>query len=353
MLISELCNDYFWIMPKTPRYVDGANIPYITSKNLKNGSINYKDCKYITEDAFKNLTSKRYIQEDDFLISMIGTIGEVGIVKKTDLPIYGQNMYLLRPNYALVNKRYLYNFITSTPVNTKLQNIINGATQGYLHDKDIINLFLVNRTLEEQAKIATQLDNIRNIIELKMQEINDLDELIKSRFIEMFAKYEKTNLCDIATITMGQSPDSKSYNDDGNGIPFFQGKADFGDKYTKVAHWTTEPSKNAKQGDVLMSVRAPVGPVNISSCDCCIGRGLCSISGIKGKTNNEFLYCALNAIQDDISQMGNGSTFHAITKNDVYKIQMPAAPIEFQHEFASFVKQIDKSKFVCYSKYFL
>ena len=183
MLISELCNDYFWIMPKTPRYVDGANIPYITSKNLKNGSINYKDCKYITEDAFKNLTSKRYIQEDDFLISMIGTIGEVGIVKKTDLPIYGQNMYLLRPNYALVNKRYLYNFITSTPVNTKLQNIINGATQGYLHDKDIINLFLVNRTLEEQAKIATQLDNIRNIIELKMQEINDLDELIKSRFI--------------------------------------------------------------------------------------------------------------------------------------------------------------------------
>lgn len=187
MLISELCNDYFWIMPKTPRYVDGANIPYITSKNLKNGTINYKDCKYITEDAFKKLTSKRFIQEDDFLISMIGTVGEVGIVKKSDLPIYGQNMYLLRPNYKLVNKRYLYNFITSTPVNTKLQNIINGATQGYLHDKDIINLSLADRTFDEQTKIATQLDDIRNTIELKQQEINNLNELIKSRFISQEA----------------------------------------------------------------------------------------------------------------------------------------------------------------------
>ena len=66
MKICELCSDFFWIMPKTPRYVDGASIPYITSKNLKNGLIDYEGCKYITDEAFRGLTSKRFIQEDDF-----------------------------------------------------------------------------------------------------------------------------------------------------------------------------------------------------------------------------------------------------------------------------------------------
>lgn len=94
-----------------------------------------------------------------------------------------------------------------------------------------------------------------------------------------------------------------------------------------------------------MPVRAPVGPVNIASVDCCIGRGLCSIKANEGITNNEFLYCALNAIQDEISNKGAGSTFKAINKDDVYKIQLPKAPINLQNEFAEFVQQIDKLKF--------
>ena len=94
-----------------------------------------------------------------------------------------------------------------------------------------------------------------------------------------------------------------------------------------------------------MSVRAPVGPVNISSVDCCIGRGLCSINAIPNKTNNEFLYNALIAIQDQITAMGTGSTFKAINKSDVYAIQLPLAPISLQNEFANFVEQVDKLKF--------
>ena len=183
MKICELCSDFFWIMPKTPRYVDGASIPYITSKNLKNGLIDYEGCKYITDEAFRGLTSKRFIQEDDFLVSMIGTIGEIGIVRKTDLPIYGQNMYLLRPNYDLVCKRYLYNFLSSSSVKAKLNHILNGATQGYLHDKDILNLEIKERDLDSQRLIADELDNIRALIERDEKTLNNYDELIKSRFI--------------------------------------------------------------------------------------------------------------------------------------------------------------------------
>ena len=189
MNIKDICQDYFWIMPKTPKYDENGKIPYITSKNLKDGDIDYSNCKYINQQSFEKLTSKRFIQEDDFLISMIGTIGEVGIVKKTDLPIYGQNMYLLRPNYNLVDKRYLYHFLSSSTVKSILLSIINGATQGYLHDKDIIELFLKEKTLTEQKEIAKELDLIKNSITLKNEQLKSYDELIKSRFIcqEVFA----------------------------------------------------------------------------------------------------------------------------------------------------------------------
>ena len=170
--------------------------------------------------------------------------------------------------------------------------------------------------------------------------------IFKSQFVEMFKCCPQTKLCEIANITMGQSPNSESYNDSADGIPFFQGKADYGDKYTIIKHWTNQPSKLAYKGDVLMSVRAPVGPVNISSCDCCIGRGLCSITAKDGLTNNEFLFNALNTIQVEIATKGTGSTFKAITKNDVYNIELPLGSIKLQNKFARIVEQIDKQKFV-------
>lgn len=169
----------------------------------------------------------------------------------------------------------------------------------------------------------------------------------------MFSEYEKVDLSTLADIIMGQSPNSKSYNDDGNGMPFFQGKGDYGDKVAVIAHWTTEPTKVVEANVVLMSVRAPVGPVNFSPVKCCLGRGLCGINAKSGKTNNEFLYNALIAIQDEISGKGNGSTFSSITKKDVYEIKIPNAPIDIMNKFSELSQQIDKSKFVCYSKYFL
>ena len=168
----------------------------------------------------------------------------------------------------------------------------------------------------------------------------------KSQFIEMFNSFETIDLVEIADITMGQSPDSKSYNDDGIGTPFLQGKADFGNKYCQVSHWTTEPSKIVDAGSILMSVRAPVGPVNFTKVKCCIGRGLCGINAKRNITNNEFLYNALKVKEDEIASKGVGSTFAAITKKDVYEIKMPKAPIDKMNDFSAFAEQIDKSKFM-------
>lgn len=161
----------------------------------------------------------------------------------------------------------------------------------------------------------------------------------------MFSPYEKVKLCDLAEIIMGQSPNSKTYNDYSEGVPFFQGKADFGDKYTIVRHWTNKPIKIARKNSVLLSVRAPVGPVNLANEDCCIGRGLCSINALEKKTNNEFLYNALKIIEKELSLMGSGSTFKAINKNDVQNLIIPDAPYNKQIEYVNFISQIDKSKY--------
>ena len=162
----------------------------------------------------------------------------------------------------------------------------------------------------------------------------------------MFGNKSKVRLCEIAEITMGQSPDSKFYNNDGIGLPFFQGKADFGDKYTMVRHWCKFGNKVAERNSILMSVRAPVGPVNLASDKCYIGRGLCSINAKTNFSNNEFLFNALNFMQNEIVSNGkDGSTFKSINKDQVYELLVPKAPISLQNSFSSFVEKVDKLKF--------
>ncbi len=162
----------------------------------------------------------------------------------------------------------------------------------------------------------------------------------------MFKSFPKAELNELSDIIMGQSPESSAYNDEGIGIPFFQGKADFGEKYTIINHYTKKWNKEAKKGYVLMSVRAPVGPVNISSSDCAIGRGLCAMNAKPLKANNEFLFNALNNMQEEIVLSGkDGSTFAAINKDQVFKLLLPDAPINLQDKFSDFVYHIDKLKF--------
>lgn len=255
-----------------------------------------------------------------------------------------QRTYIIEvKNGKKYNTKYLYLLLENSIDYLRRKSIGGVIKYIKLHDLSSIKVPIID--LVEQEKIVERIFKYKSLFDLKKDQIKKIDQIIKSQFVEMFENCPKTKLFNIANITMGQSPSSDSYNNNDDGIPFFQGKADFGNKYTVINHWTNKPSKLANKNDVLMSVRAPVGPVNISSCDCCIGRGLCSINSKEGLTNNEFIYNALNTIQEEISKMGTGSTFKAITKNDVYNIELPMASIELQNKFALMVNQIDKQKF--------
>lgn len=146
-------------------------------------------------------------------------------------------------------------------------------------------------------------------------------------------KWETKKLHEVADINMGQSPDSETYNFDGKGMPFFQGKTDFGMIYPTTRVYCTEPKKTAKQNDILISVRAPVGAVNIASETCCIGRGLSAIS--QGKSSYyKYIFYYLSYKQNDIAKLGVGSTFTAISKKDLDSIELPIPPLPIQQKIA-------------------
>ena len=129
-------------------------------------------------------------------------------------------------------------------------------------------------------------------------------------------------LKDIAKITMGQSPDSSSYNEEKDGLPFFQGNADFGELYPNERVWCNEPKKVAEAGDILISVRAPIGALNYAKDKCCIGRGLAAIT-IEDEAERNYVFHLLKARNNDLNQKGTGSTFKAIGKNVLEEVAVP------------------------------
>lgn len=152
-------------------------------------------------------------------------------------------------------------------------------------------------------------------------------------------KYKKVS--EVCEIIMGQSPSSDTYNDRKEGLPFFQGKADFGKLYPTPKTYCSAPLKIANENDILMSVRAPVGDVNIANTKCCIGRGLAAIRANNDMINYKYLFYALNYKKNEIESMGTGSTFKAISKKDIESIKIPVSDIENQ---VKIVKALDKAQ---------
>jgi type I restriction enzyme S subunit len=143
-----------------------------------------------------------------------------------------------------------------------------------------------------------------------------------------------TTLGDATEVILGQSPPSSTYNSDGIGLPFFQGKAEFGDLYPTVVKWCSEPAKIAQANDVLISVRAPVGPTNLCPERCCIGRGLAAIRTV-GQMPCKYVLYYLRFIEDEWDSKATGTTFKAISGDTLRREPFPLAPLPEQHRIVA------------------
>ena len=147
-------------------------------------------------------------------------------------------------------------------------------------------------------------------------------------------------LKDVCRINMGQSPESTSYNESGNGIPFFQGNADFGERYPMTRIWCNAPTKVANAGDILISVRAPIGALNYAKEKCCIGRGLAAITPDSSRFSAEFIYWFLKGKNAELNTKGTGSTFKAIGRKVLEETLVPNYGFEQQNTCAANLEKV-------------
>ena len=145
----------------------------------------------------------------------------------------------------------------------------------------------------------------------------------------------------ICKLNMGQSPDSSSYNENKIGMPFFQGNADFGTLHPTVRIWCSAPTKVANPGDILISVRAPIGALNIANVKCCIGRGLAALTVDERKCKKAYLWHAIGSKVDELNSKGTGSTFKAISKNILAETEIPLPNLDMQTHIAAVLDKID------------
>lgn len=162
----------------------------------------------------------------------------------------------------------------------------------------------------------------------------------------MSLEWKTVELKTIANVTMGQSPKSKFYNDNFDGMPFLQGNKTFGDKYPSFELYTRSIKKVAEKNTVLMSVRAPVGDLNIAPEDICIGRGLCSLQMKNG--DDEFLYYLLKSNISHLINKESGTVFGSINKNDIetFEVTLPESS-EDQMKILTILRNIDKKIELC------
>ena len=237
--------------------------------------------------------------------------------------------------YALANDDF-FKYAMSTSKGTKMPR----------GDKTLLMQYEITQfDIDTQKKISSVLRSIDEKIKINKEINNNLEQQAQAVYQQMFIDnsspdWKKGMLSDIADITMGQSPSGSSYNEDGIGTIFFQGRAEFGDRFPTVRLFTTEPKRMACTNDTLMSVRAPVGDLNIAYTDCCIGRGL---AAIHSKANfQSFILYTMFFLQKQLDVFnGEGTVFGSINRKALNEMPILIPANEMLIEFENIVAPMD------------
>ena len=300
---------------------------------------------YIDEHAYEFL-SKSKLYGGEIIISNVGA--NVGTVFHCpDLPC----KMSLAPNSIMVkfneSDEFYYYWLRSPFGQHMLKSIVTGSAQPKFNKTNFRDMVAPVPPRNVQDKIAEILRSLDDKIEVNNEINKNLAEQAQAIYQSMFidnpsAEWKEGTLSDIADITMGQSPSGSSYNEDGDGTVFFQGRAEFGFRFPTVRLFTTEPKRMAYANDTLMSVRAPVGDLNVAHIDCCIGRGL---AAIHSKTNHQsFVHYTMAALREQLDVFnGEGTVFGSINRNALNGMSILIPPTDNLDAFEEIVAPMDQA----------
>jgi type I restriction enzyme S subunit len=302
--------------------------------------------------------------------------GTLNNIQYSDQPFWTvDTLYYTEINQNKVDAYYLYYYLKLLDLNslssgTGVPSMTFGAYNG-------IKVKLPQ--LDIQKKISTLLRAIDKKIELNNRINAELEAMAKTLYDYWFVQFDfpdnspqgqgkpykssggkmvynptlkreipegwsDKTLSEIANITMGQSPEGSSYNDEGVGTIFYQGSTDFGWLFPTTRQYTTAPSRMAKKGDILLSVRAPVGDMNIANTDCCIGRGLAALNSKTG--SDGFLFYVMKYFKQIFDRRNSeGTTFGSITKNDLHSLTLAYPTSDLLKKYDEIVTNYNKMIF--------
>lgn len=321
-------------------------ISFVRSQNIGDFSFSANGLAHINNEQAKKLSNVE-LKPNDILLNITGdSVARTCIIDSEYLPArVNQHVAIIRGKKDIVLSSYLLYFL-QWKKKYLLQLASAGATRNALTKSMIEQLEIELPTIEQQRKIAGVLDKIQEKIKLN-QKINDnLQQQAMALYAEMFLNSSNNDvtsgtLSDIAVITMGQSPSGSSYNEDGVGEVFYQGRAEFGFRFPKRRLFTTEPKRMAVAGDVLLSVRAPVGDLNMAYERCCIGRGLGAIHSKTG--HSSFILYTMFALRSQLNVFnGEGTVFGSINRDALNAIPIDVPLVTKIDRFEAVAHPIDE-----------
>ncbi|MCW3989966.1 MAG: restriction endonuclease subunit S [Candidatus Bathyarchaeota archaeon] len=359
----------------TPRggskvYLD-SGVTLIRSQNVHNSSFNPEGLVFISEEHAKKLDNVE-VKPRDILLNLTGdSVARVCQVPKFVLPArVNQHVAIIRPDNRIIDSDFLHFYLTSPYMQSFMLMLAGaGATRKALTKGMIEDFEIPTPSLIEQKAIAKFLKAIENkimtnnLLNLKLEEL--AETIFKHWFInfefpnefgnpyrgsggameetplgEIPQNWEFVSIGEISHITMGQSPPGISYNEEQIGLPFYQGIRDFGFRYPSKRVYCIDPKRVVEEGTVLLSVRAPVGSVNLAKEKTIIGRGLCGLNLKKGY--NGFLYYFLRTNNDFWNIYNSeGTVFGAIKKSDIQKMLIIQPEEGTLSDFNSMIKTLD------------
>ena len=317
---------------------------YLRITDIKDdGTLNLQDLKSV--DDVK--ASEYLLKPNDIVFARTGaSTGRNYFYDGTDGEfVYAGFLIKFSIDEKKVNPKYIKYFCQSKQYKDWINSFNTGSTRGNINAQTLGKMPIPLIERKTQDALVSIISSIDEKIKKNNAINNNLEQQAQAIYQRMFidnesSDWEEGTLSDIADITMGQSPSGSSYNEDGNGTIFFQGRAEFGFRFPTVRLYTTEPKRMACTNDTLMSVRAPVGDLNVAHTDCCIGRGL---AAIHSKNNHQsFVLYTMFSLKKQLDVFnGEGTVFGSINRISLNDMPLIIPSSDKLDEFEALVAPMD------------